>query len=161
MISWQKSSCSREYSTWAAAIFAPAHVEYSREQDDFCQEIMLQSAAHLLRKNPSMYIFMDGRTFSQRYQRERVFDYCSELAVRWMILECVCSEPIAIARLEKDAAERCHPARNRTPELYLRVRDAWQPIDDPKLIIDTETSLNSCVERATQYLVSLRDGQMG
>src|SRR5689334_7010040 len=28
-----------------AALFDPARIEYSQEQDDFCQEIMLQTAA--------------------------------------------------------------------------------------------------------------------
>ena len=33
-----------------AALFQPAYVEYSPAQDDFCQEIMLQTAAYLLAK---------------------------------------------------------------------------------------------------------------
>ena len=138
-----------------AALFAPAHVEYSRAQDDFCQEIMLQTAAYLLGRNLSSYIFLDGRTFSRRYQRERVLEFCSQLEKRWAILECVCSEPTALARLEKAAVERIHPATNRTPELYRQIQKIWEPIDDPKLVIDTEASLESCVERATQYLVQI------
>ena len=137
-----------------AALFAPAHVEYSRAQDDFCQEIMLQTAAYLLGRNLS-YIFLDGRTFSRRYQRERVLEFCSQLEKRWAILECVCSETTALARLEKAAVERIHPATNRTPELYRQIQKIWEPIDDPKLVIDTEASLESCVERATQYLVQI------
>jgi predicted kinase len=31
-----------------AALFSAAHVEYSSEQDDFCQEIMVQTASYLL-----------------------------------------------------------------------------------------------------------------
>src|SRR5258708_1848329 len=31
-----------------ASLFQPAYVEYSRLQDDFCQEIMLQTAGYLL-----------------------------------------------------------------------------------------------------------------
>jgi predicted kinase len=69
------------------ALFAPSHVEYSGRQDDFCQEIMLQAAAYLLRKNLSSYIFLDGRTFSRRYLRERVFEFCRQLGIRWTILE--------------------------------------------------------------------------
>ena len=138
-----------------AALFAPAHIEYSRAQDDFCQEIMLQTAAYLLGRNLSSYIFLDGRTFSRRYQRERVLDFCSQLEKRWAILECVCSETTALARLEKAAVERIHPATNRTPELYRQIQKIWEPIDDPKLVIDTEASLESCVERATQYLAQI------
>jgi adenylylsulfate kinase len=138
-----------------ASLFAPQHIEYSRVQDDFCQEIMLETAAYLLGKDISLYVFLDGRTFSRRYQRERVFEFCSQLGTRWAILECICSEQTALARLEKAAAEQTHPARNRTPDLYHRVRKAWEPIDYPKLAIDTEASLDSCVERSAQYLIEI------
>jgi predicted kinase len=135
-----------------AALFAPAQVEYSRVQDDFCQEIMLQTAAYLLGRNLPLHILLDGRTFSRRYQRERVLEFCSQLQTRWAILECVCAEQAALARLEKAAVERIHPATNRGPDLYHQLRKSWEPIDYPKLVIDTEASLDSCVERATQYL---------
>jgi predicted kinase len=138
-----------------AALFTPAQVDYSRVQDDFCQEIMLQTAAYLLGRNLSLYVLLDGRTFSRRYQRERVLACCSQLETRWAILECVCSEPTALARLEKAAAERSHPALNRTPNLYHQIRKAWEPINHPKLVIDTEASLESCAERATEYLAHI------
>ncbi len=138
-----------------AALFTPAHVEYSRAQDDFCQEIMLQTAAYLLGRNSSSCILLDGRTFSRRYQRERALQFCSELKSRWAILECVCSEPIALTRLEKAAAERIHPATNRVPGLYRQIRKEWEPIDHPKLVIDTEASLDSCAEQAMQYFAQI------
>jgi predicted kinase len=142
-----------------AALFTPAHVEYSRVQDDFCQQIMLQTAAYLLGRNPSLYVLLDGRTFSRRYQRERVFQFCAQLATGWAILECVCSEQTALARLEKAAADRTHPATNRTPELYHQIRKAWEPINNPKLVIDTESNLDSCVEQAARYLAKRNEQQ--
>ena len=51
-----------------AALFDPAHVEYSLTQDDFCQEIMLRTAAYLLAKDSEIPILLDGRTFSRRYR---------------------------------------------------------------------------------------------
>jgi adenylylsulfate kinase len=138
-----------------AALFAPGHVEYSPVQDDFCQEVMLQTAEYLLVKNLALHVLLDGRTFSRRYQRERVIEFCAQLGTRWAILECVCSEQTALERLEKAARERVHPAMNRTPDLYHRIRKAWEPIDCCKLVIDTETSLESCAERAIQYLAQV------
>ncbi len=138
-----------------AGLFTPAHVEYSRVQDDFCQEIMLQTAAYLLGRNSSLYVLLDGRTFSRRYQRQWALEFCSRLQTGWAILECVCSEQTALGRLEQAAIERIHPAMNRTPELYRQIRKTWEPIDNPKLVIDTEASLDSCAERATQYLAQI------
>ena len=58
-----------------AAIFPPEDVEFSTTQDDFVMEVMLQTAFFLLRRDPSRIVFLDGRTFSQSYQIDRVFEF--------------------------------------------------------------------------------------
>jgi predicted kinase len=133
-----------------AALFQPAYIEYSRAQDDLCQEIMLQSGGYLLSKDAELQVLLDGRTFSRRYQRERVIEFCSQVRTAWATLECVCAEETALGRLA--AAANTHPAANRTPELYREIRRTWEPIDHPKLLIDTDSSLESCVDRALHYL---------
>jgi predicted kinase len=135
-----------------SALFSPAHVEYSLAQDDFCQEIMLQAAAYLLAKDGSLHVLLDGRTFSRRYQRERAIDFCRQAGTTWAMLECVCAVDTALMRLAKAAAEGTHPARNRTAELYRQIRNMWEPIEGPKLVIDTDSSLDSCAGRALRYL---------
>ncbi len=136
-----------------AALFSPPHIEYSRTQDDFCQEIMLHAAAYLLEKNSSLFVFLDGRTFSLRYQRERVIEFCSQRKIDWRILECICAEATALGRLQSALAAHTHPATNRTPELYHQLQQAWEPIDLPKLLLETGNSLDSCAELAIRYLV--------
>jgi len=135
-----------------AALFEPCRVEYSQAQDDFCQEIMLQTAAYLLARDDSLHVLLDGRTFSRRYQRERAIEFCARVGTRWAMLECVCAEQTAFERLAKAAAEGTHPAANRTPELYREVRRMWEPIDCARLVIDTDASLDSCAEQALRYL---------
>src|SRR5437879_1896550 len=61
------------------ALFAPRDVGYTTEQDDFVMEIMLQAAERILQKDPYRRVFLDGRTFSRRYQIERV----TSTAQRW------------------------------------------------------------------------------
>ena len=78
-----------------ASLFEPPYIEYSLSQDDFCEEIMLQTAAYLLSKHAEVKILLDGRTFSRRYQRDRVIEFCSQLGTTWATLECVCSEATA------------------------------------------------------------------
>lgn len=137
-----------------AALFQPALVEYSLAQDDFCQEIMLKTAAYLLAKDADFYVLLDGRTFSRRYQRERVIEYCPQVGTTWAMLECVCAERTALGRLAEAMAQNTHPATNRTPELYRQISQAWEPIDRPKLVIDTDANLDSCVDRALLYLMN-------
>jgi predicted kinase len=136
-----------------AALFQPSHVEYSPAQDDFCQEIMLETAAYLIAKDAELHILLDGRTFSRRYQRERVIESCRQVGTSWATLECVCTEQTALRRLAEAMAQHTHPAANRTPELYRQIRKAWEPIDPPKLVLDTDAKLDSCVDRALVYLI--------
>jgi predicted kinase len=137
-----------------AALFQPAHVEYSLAQDDFCQEIMLQTAAYLLEKDAELHVLLDGRTFSRRYQRERVIEFCLRVRTTWAMLECVCAEQTAFGRLAEAMAQNTHPAANRTPDLYRQIQEAWEPIDRPRLVIDTDADLDSCVDRALRYLIN-------
>jgi predicted kinase len=137
-----------------AALFQPPHVEYSLAQDDFCQEIMLQTAGYLLTKDGELHVLLDGRTFSRRYQRTRVIEFCSQVGVTWATLECVCAEQTALGRLAESAAANTHLAANRTPELHREIRKAWEPIDQPKLVIDTDANLDSSVDQALRYLRS-------
>jgi predicted kinase len=137
-----------------ASLFQPAYVEYSQSQDDFCQEIMLQTAAYLLSKHADLKVLLDGRTFSRRYQRDRVIEFCSQAGTTWAMLECVCSEATALGRIAEAVAANSHLAANRTAELYREIRKAWEPIDQPKLVIDTDETLESCVDRAVHYLTA-------
>src|SRR5437879_3880426 len=141
-----------------AALFQPAHVEYSLTQDDFCQEIMLKTAAYLLAKDTELHVLLDGRTFSRRYQRERVIEFCEKLGSAWAVLECVCAEQTALGRLAEAMARKIHPATNRTPELYRQIQKTWEPIDPPKFVSDTDDSLDSCVDQARRYLAAREPG---
>jgi adenylylsulfate kinase len=135
-----------------AALFAPGFVAYSAAQDDFVLEIMLQAAAWLLAKDRILTVLLDGRTFSRRYQRARAIGFCAEIGTDWRLIECVCAEETALRRLAEDASRGAHPAANRTPKLYYEVRKAWEAIEEPRLVIDTDEPLARCVEEALAFL---------
>ena len=130
------------------AIFAPEEIEYSSRQDDFCLQLMLETAGYLLFRNPERVIFLDGRPFSRRYQIETVLNEADSLHQPWRILECVCSEAAARKRLEADVASGVHRAGNRSYELYLEVKARFEMIAFPKLVIDTDEPMSVCIERA-------------
>ncbi len=133
------------------ALFAPEDVEYSTAQDDFCMEIMLQTAEYLLRKDAVRVIFLDGRTFSRRYQVERVLAFAERLQQPWRILESVCSDETAKERLESQFGE--HPGANRDFELYSKVKARFEPITHNKTVIDTDYPLQQCTNKALAALV--------
>ena len=134
------------------ALFAPPDVEYSTAQDDFILQIMLEGATWILRKDPARVVFLDGRTFSRRYQIDLVLNAASELHQPWRILECVCSDELARSRLEVQAASGEHPAGNRNFALYLEVKARFEPITLPKTVIDTDQPLDDCLRKALAVL---------
>jgi predicted kinase len=131
------------------AIFLAEEIEYSSEQDDFVLELMLQTAGYLLRRGLSQVIFLDGRPFSRRYQIENVLRHADSLHQPWRILECVCLERSAQIRL-RDEAE--HPAGNRNFGLHLAVKDRFERIVHPKLVIDTDQALESVVQQGLRAI---------
>ena len=132
-----------------AALFAAEDIEYSTEQDEFCMRVMLKVAGYLFRKNPSRYIFLDGRTFSRRYQLERATGFCRAIGQAWRIIECVCKDDTARERLSSD---RSHPAANRDFNLYLEVKARFEEITLHKIVINTEFPLDACLHRAKNAL---------
>ncbi|HVO64123.1 MAG TPA: AAA family ATPase [Terriglobales bacterium] len=131
------------------AIFDPRDVEYSTEQDDFCMEIMLQAAAYIFQRDHNRYIFLDGRTFSRRYQIDRAIDFAQHLSQPWRILECTCSDETAKTRLEQASD---HPAGNRDFDLYQEVKCRFEPITLPKSVVDTDTPVDECIASALPAL---------
>lgn len=134
------------------AIFAPDEIEYSSRQDDFCLNLMLQTAGYFLSRNVQRTIFLDGRPFSRRYQIENVLAVAASLHQPWRILECVCSEETARRRLGADASTGAHLAGNRNEQLYAEVKARFEAITHPKTIIDTDQPLESCIGVAMNAL---------
>jgi predicted kinase len=136
--------------TIRAALFPPAEIEYSVGQDDFCIEIMLQTAAYLLRKERS--VILDGRPFSRRYQVEVVANFAQAAGFTLRVIECVCSDESIRKRLEADVAGQTHLARNRDFTMYLSMKAKADPIMVPRLVVDTEQPLEDCLTACLKYL---------
>jgi predicted kinase len=132
------------------ALFSAKDIEYSARQDDFVMEVMLDAARFLLQKAPARVIFLDGRTFSRKYQIDRVLGFAHELAQPWKIIECICCDESARRRL--DADDPSHPARNRNVALYLEMQRQFEEINHPKTTISTDQTLEQCIEQALNVL---------
>jgi predicted kinase len=140
------------------AIFLTEEIEYSSRQDDYCMQVMLQTAGYLLARDPERMIFLDGRPFSRRYQIENAIVAADSLRQPWKILECVCSEETARRRLAADVDGGAHVAGNRDYRLYLEVKGRFEFISHPKAVIDTEPPVETCVQQA---MAALRSNVVG
>jgi predicted kinase len=130
-----------------AAIFPEQDIEFSTAQDDFVMELMLESAQFLIARNPSRKIFREGRTFSRRYQIDRVIEFAGGIEQDCRIIECICSDETARRRLDLKP-DLQHPAKNRDFALYQQVKARFEPITRTKTVIDTDQPLEVCLEQA-------------
>lgn len=121
------------------ATFGPDYVLYETAQDEFVHEYMIRTAQWLLERDPQLWIFFDGRTYSRREQREKVAPHYT--------IECVAPAEVVRGRLTLP-----HPAKNRNWALYEKVRKEFEPITEPHLQIDTGQPLSQCLSQAITYL---------
>lgn len=136
-----------------AALFPIDQVEYSTRQDDFCMSVMFQVAAYMLRNDPSRKIILDGRTFSRSYQVAALDQLAEELKTPVKILECICSDETAHWRLESKVTMGAkHLAANRDYELYLTIKARFEPIREPKLVVNTDDDLAQCLAACVAYV---------
>ena len=135
-----------------ASLFPPERIEYSAAQDDFCQTLMLAAAGYLRARDPYAIVFFDGRTFSRRYQIEAVIESAQKFGSTFRTIECTCSEETARQRLERDQAAGHHPAANRSFGLYQRLKATFEPIPEPKLVVDTDQPLDECVGQSRAFI---------
>src|SRR5690349_20617608 len=125
------------------ALFGPSQIEYTVEQDDFCQQIMLEAAEYLLRRKPRLRVFVDGRPFSRRYQRESVRAAAERIGTPFALIECVANDANALERIRRDIESGSHLAANRTPELYFEKKRDFdrEPISGPRLTVSSDRDL--------------------
>jgi adenylylsulfate kinase len=136
-----------------ATLFPSELIEYSSSQDDFCIEIILQAAGYILERNPSSIIIIDGRTFSKRSQIQRIEAAAEHFHTKLKVIECVCTDETAQRRIAQDKGT--HLAANRNFDLYLRLKADSDPIELPKLILNTDgAGLEENVRAAERCLTS-------
>jgi adenylylsulfate kinase len=126
------------------AMFGPDRITFSTEQDDLVVEQMIESAGNLLKNDPEKIVLIDGRVFSRNAQLKYVTDFADAIPTPWRVIECHCSRESAKRRLAADLGK--HIAANRTPELYEEVAARFEPIPQPKIVVDTDRGLAVCVE---------------
>jgi predicted kinase len=118
-----------------AALFPGRLTDYRESQDQLCLRAMTAAAAYLTEHCRVDYIFFDGRTFSTRAHIDEVLLAAKQAGACWRILHVTCSDAVAEKRLAH--TDPTHPAQNRDPALYRKLKQHWQPILQRHLQVDT------------------------
>jgi predicted kinase len=133
-----------------AGLIQADRIEYSRAQDDYVFELLLKAAKFNFDRG--RVVILDGRTFTRRYQVDRVELFANEYKTDLRIIECICPEELALNRLQEDLQAGEHPAGNRTPELYQTLKTEAEPILLDHLQIKTDQGVEALVETCLIYL---------
>lgn len=136
-----------------AALFAPAEIEYGREQDDLVMECVHRAVEFHARRGRVPAVVLDGRTYSRRSQVEALRALATRLGTPLVLLECVAAPETVRARLARDGAAGTHPAANRGVALYERLRAEAEPIEGEKFVLATDAGpLEELVEAALGHV---------
>jgi adenylylsulfate kinase len=135
-----------------AALFPPGAIDYSSSKNDFCMSVVLMAAQRIAAEHTVPFIFLDGRTFSRSHHVQRVAEAARLVGAGLSILLLHCPENVALERIKEDRGR--HTAKNRDPLLYFLVKSYFEPIQLPKLEVDTSRPLEECVEQCVAYLRS-------
>jgi predicted kinase len=139
--------------TARAALFPPPVLDYSAAQDDCAMAAVFAAARLLLTADPSRVVILDGRTFRRAAQVSDLLALADAVGQPARVIECVCDEPTARARLDRDAAAGTHPAGNRTGGLHAAMKATAEPLTIPRLVLDTgRLTPDECLVRALAYL---------
>jgi predicted kinase len=132
------------------ALFPGALTDYTAQQDELCMRAMLAAAAYLTAHKRADYVFFDGRTFSKQVQIEDVLHAAARTGARWRIVHVKCADVVAEERLAR--SDPSHPAQNRDPALYRRIKQHFEPITQAKLEVDTTSGTDEVLTMVEEYL---------
>jgi predicted kinase len=133
--------------------FSTELIEHSREQDDFCFEMMLMTTAWLLNRDPAAAVLLDGHTLTRSHEVSALRAFADGLGQDLRIIECTCPERLALARLAANRAMQQNRSPHVDAEMYYTLRERAEPIRQPKIVIDTTQPVHMCAVRALDFAI--------
>jgi predicted kinase len=128
-----------------ALIHAPS---YSPEEKELVDALIASMSGFLLDRGRDVVI--DGMALSSAAGVDRLVRVAAARNVPARIVECVCRQETALARIRGD--EGRHPAADRGEALYFSVKARFQPAAYPVLTVDTDREASLAVNDLVEYL---------
>jgi predicted kinase len=107
---------------------------FSEEEKTLVDDLILSMTGFLLARGSTVVI--DGMALSSAKRVDQFAAAAVSHGAGLRVIECVCSEKTALARLNHDGAS--HPAGDRGEALYRAVKARFQPITQSCLTVDTD-----------------------
>ena len=121
---------------------------YSPEEKEMVDRLIAAMAGHLLAQGRDVVI--DGMSLSSAAGVDRLAREASSRGVPFRIIECRCREETALARIRGDGTS--HPAGDRDEALYFQVKERFQPVRHPLLVVDTDRDEPACLSSVLDWI---------
>ncbi len=108
--------------------------DFSAEEKALVDDTIVAMTDYLLSRGRSVLI--DGMALSSAARVGQFARTARARGAPCRIVECTCAQETALARIRRDAG--AHPAGDRGEKLYFQVQAAFQPTDEPFLLVDTD-----------------------
>jgi predicted kinase len=126
------------------------HPTFSSDEKGLVDDMIVALAAFLLDRGRGVVI--DGMALSSARRVEDFVRAARSKGAAFRIVECVCSEATALARLSQDGGG--HPAGDRGEKLYFEVKARFELIAHPFLTVDTDRGTQETLHDLLAYLDS-------
>ena len=121
---------------------------FSEEEKSLVDELVAAMAGWLLGRGKNVVI--DGAALSSAAGVDRLVKAARSQNAAAKIVECVCRQETALARIKGD--EGSHLAGDRGEALYFQVKARFQPVPYPSLTVDTDLGLEENLRAILGYI---------
>jgi len=120
---------------------------FTEEEKGLVDDLVVAITGFLLERGRDVLI--DGMALSSAARVEQLAACAESRGLAAAVIECVCREETALARIRSDTA---HPAGDRGEPLYRAVKERFQSLDRPALVVDTDTDTALSLGAVERYI---------
>jgi predicted kinase len=124
------------------------HPTFGDDEKALVDDLIVSMAGFLLDRGSSVVI--DGMALSSAGRLQEFAEAAGSRRRPVRIIECVCSEATAVSRISADQGD--HPAGDRGPQLYHRIRERYEPTELPFLRVDTDGDEEENLDAVLGYI---------
>ncbi|MHA2245479.1 MAG: AAA family ATPase [Candidatus Hodarchaeales archaeon] len=121
---------------------------YTQEKRDLVYNAIYLIVDILL--NQKLSVIVDG-TFYSLIKRQPLFSICQRLNQKLFIIKTICSEEIIKQRI-KERKKQEENASDADFDIYLEIKEKFEPIITPHLEIDTGKEISNNLEEVRTYI---------
>ena len=95
-------------------------------------------------------VIIDGMVLTLKNSLDALIGTAEKTGSPHYLIECFCCDQTALKRISMGAKH--HPARDRNEDMYFQVKERYEPVDYPRLMVNTEDDIELNVGKIMEYI---------